>query len=148
VFDESGNEKIEFLVFFEIREVNLMKVAFLDVFGEREFFVVVVGVFQQWVDFFIVAFELVVGCEGDLLAALELIGDELLVADVELVFFELGLDGVDNLLVQRTQLVEFHLLPGQGLNFLTQLEVWFFGGLCCFGLGLGGQWLKIYFWGI
>ncbi len=69
------------------------------------------------------AFELVVGCEGDLLAALELIGDELLVADVELVFFELGLDGVDNLLVQRTQLVEFHLLPGQGLNFLTQLEV-------------------------
>lgn len=66
------------------------------------------------------AFELVVGCEGDLFAAFELVGDELLVADVELVFFELGLDGVDNLLVQRTQLIEFHLLPGQGLNFLTQ----------------------------
>ncbi len=66
------------------------------------------------------ALELVVGCEGDLFATFELIGDELLVADVELVFFELGLDGVDNLLVQRTQLIEFHLLPGQGLNFLTQ----------------------------
>lgn len=47
MFDESGNEKIEFLVFFEIREVNLMKVAFLYVFGERELFVVVVGIFQQ-----------------------------------------------------------------------------------------------------
>ncbi len=69
------------------------------------------------------AFELIVGCEGDLLAAFELIGDELLIADVELVFFELGLDGVDNLLVQRTQLIEFHLLPGQGLNFLTYFEV-------------------------
>ena len=47
MFDESGDEKIEFLIFFEISEVNLMKVAFFDVFGERELFVVVVGIFQQ-----------------------------------------------------------------------------------------------------
>jgi hypothetical protein len=47
VFDESGEDKIEFLVFFEIREINLMKVAFFDILGERKLFVVVVGVFQQ-----------------------------------------------------------------------------------------------------
>jgi hypothetical protein len=47
VFDESGDDKIEFLVFFEIGDVNLMKVTFFDVFGERKLFVVVVGVFQQ-----------------------------------------------------------------------------------------------------